>query len=84
MKINKQTLETVVCKYQGCIVNYLTNKETIGEKEKQAISEAIGVNTEGVEALFDELVQTDGIEVVKGWIRGSIDPVDDCYFVNVR
>jgi hypothetical protein len=84
MSISKQTLETVVCKYNGCLVNYLTKRETISEKEKQAISEAIGVNTEGVEALFDELVQTDGIEVVKGWIRGSIDPVDDCYFVNVR
>jgi hypothetical protein len=84
MKINKQTLETVVCKYQGCIVNYLTNKETIGEKEKQAISELVGVNNEEVEALFDELLQTDVIEVLKGWVRGSIDPADDCYFVNVR
>ena len=84
MSISKQTLETVVCKYNGCLVNYLTKRETISEKEKQAISEAIGVNTEGVEALFDELVQTDVIEVVKGWVRGSIEPVDDCYFVNVR
>ena len=84
MSINKQTLETVVCKYQGCLVNYLTKRETISEKEKQAISEAIGVNPEGVEALFDELVQTDVVEVVKAWVRGSIDPADDCYFVNVR
>jgi hypothetical protein len=84
MSISKQTLETVVCKYNGCLVNYLTKRETISEKEKQAISEAIGVNPEGVEALFDELVQTDVIELVKAWVRGSIDPVDDCYFVNVR
>ena len=62
MSISKQTLETVVCKYNGCLVNYLTKRETISEKEKQAISEAIGVNPEGVEALFDELVQTDVIE----------------------
>ena len=72
MSISKQTLETVVCKYNGCLVNYLTKRETIS------------VNPEGVEALFDELVQTDVIELVKAWVRGSIDPVDDCYFVNVR